>query len=267
MSESESSVATLSKALRYKQTIIKVMEACKATGWDVYRKKLDKQYQFAVFNVFKAYGLDEVEGTVHITVNNGVRCSIQPTSFHRYGITDLSASIKVKLEELDWYGKSNDEAQKVAAPKGTELISAILKNFDKSARQLRRRHDDRPPYLIKDEYDVQDFLHALLRGYFHDVRSEEYTPSYAGSASRMDFLIKEDKIVIEVKFATAKLRGKEIGNQLIIDIKRYQSHPDCKYLFCLVYDPNGHIVNPNGIEKDLSKIHDGLEVKVFVVPY
>ena len=52
---------------------------------------------------------------------------------------------------------------------------------------------------IKDEYDVQDLLNALLRLNFDDVRPEEYTPSYAGSSTRVDFLLKKEKIVIEVK--------------------------------------------------------------------
>jgi REase_DpnII-MboI len=32
---------------------------------------------------------------------------------------------------------------------------------------------------IKDEYDVQDLLHAILRAFFDDVRPEEFVPSYA----------------------------------------------------------------------------------------
>jgi REase_DpnII-MboI len=53
---------------------------------------------------------------------------------------------------------------------------------------------------MKDEYDVQDSLHALLKLHFDDVRREEWTPSYAGSQSRMDFLLKREKIVVETKF-------------------------------------------------------------------
>ena len=86
---------------------------------------------------------------------------------------------------------------------------------------------------VRDEYDVQDLLQAILRGLFDDVRSEEYTPSYAGS-SRIDFLLKSQQIAIEVKFASAALRDKQIGEQLLVDIGRYQSHPDCRRLICFV---------------------------------
>jgi len=119
--------------------------------------------------------------------------------------------------------------------------------------------------VVEDEYDVQDLLHAFLRGLFDDIRPEEYTPSYAGGASRMDFLLKSEQIVIETKVASNSLRDRQIGEQLMIDIQRYQAHPDCKRLICFVYDPHGNIRNPTGLESDLSRVHDKLEVKVIVV--
>jgi REase_DpnII-MboI len=57
---------------------------------------------------------------------------------------------------------------------------------DQSARSCRpaqrpigcetafRTHRDRAPFEIKDEYDVQDFLHAILKLHFDDVRPEEH---------------------------------------------------------------------------------------------
>lgn len=81
----------------------------------------------------------------------------------------------------------------------------------------------------------------------------------------MDFLLKAEQIVIEAKFASSSLRDKQIGEQLIVDIQKYQAHPDCKRLICFVYDPNGEIKNPQGLESDLSRTHDKVEVKVIVV--
>jgi DpnII restriction endonuclease len=111
---------------------------------------------------------------------------------------------------------------------------------------LKHRHGDRPGFEVRDEYDVQDVLHAIIRGLFDDVRSEEYTPSYAGGSSRMDFLLKSEQIVIEVKLASATLRDKQIGEQLLIDIGRYQSYQDCRRLICFVYDPMGYVKKPLG---------------------
>lgn len=147
------------------------------------------------------------------------------------------------------------------------LVNQICSRFHLVAKQLRSRRLGRNTLIVEDEYDTQDLLHSLLHIYFDDIRLEEYTPSYAGSNSRVDFLLKKEKIVIEVKFASQKLREKGIGDQLIIDIKKYQTHPDCKQLYCLVYDPNNKINNPAGLENDLSGNHNKIEVKVLVVPH
>jgi hypothetical protein len=86
-----------------------------------------------------------------------------------------------------------------------------------------------------------------------------------GGSSRIDFLLKSQKIAIEVKLASASLRDKQIGDQLIVDIGRYQSHPDCRRLICFVYDPAGNLRNPSGLEADLSRAVGKLEVKVIIV--
>jgi len=105
-----------------------------------------------------------------------------------------------------------------------------------------------------------------LRIYFDDIRPEEWTPSYAGGCSRMDFLLKKEKIVIEVKKTRKGLSAKEIGEQLIIDIAKYQAHGDCETLICFAYDPEGRISNPRGLEHDLNMKRDGFQVRVIVAP-
>ena len=102
--------------------------------------------------------------------------------------------------------------------------------------------------------------------YCDDIRPEEWTPSYAGTASRQDFLLKDEKIVIETKKTRKGLNNKELANELIIDIARYTAHPDCKKLICFVYDPENRIKNPRGFEKDLSKTTDELTVVVYIRP-
>ena len=67
----------------------------------------------------------------------------------------------------------------------------------------------------------------------------------------MDFLLKKEEIVIEVKKTRSGLTSNKIGEQLIIDIEKYKEHPDCKTLVCFVYDPEGRIANPRGVEADL----------------
>ena len=147
-----------------------------------------------------------------------------------------------------------------------ELIKQICRKFPLFARQIQNRHDSRATIEFTDEYDVQDAFHAILKLHFADVRSEEYTPSYASSSSRIDFLLHDEEIAIEIKKTRKDLKDKEISNQLIIDKERYKSHPKCKTLVCFVYDPELKIGNPAAIEKDLTKKEGDLQVLTIIAP-
>jgi len=167
------------------------------------------------------------------------------------------------IKELKTFPSSEPDKETVS----TNLpIRLILEKFHAIQRQLRSRHDNRPTLEIADEYDVQNLLHALMRLVTDDIRTEEWTPSYAGCCSRMDFLLKDEQTVIETKMTRKGLGPKEVGEQLIIDIARYKNHPDCKILICFVYDPTGLIANPASLENDLSKDSEGLSVTVLVRP-
>ena len=176
----------------------------------------------------------------------------------RTSLNDLKR-ILVELQEDDMDSSKHMSIDSV----GT--ILHILNRFHLVTKQLRNRYDSRETLDISDEYDVQDLLHSLLYLYFDDIRPEEWTPSYAGKCARQDFLLKDDNIVIEVKKTRKGLSTKEIGDQLINDIARYQSHPNCKTLICFVYDPEERISNPIGIEKDLTKKHNDLDVIVRII--
>jgi len=145
-----------------------------------------------------------------------------------------------------------------------DAVVHLCNRFAGVSRQLQYRHDDRETIIINDEYDVQDLMHSLLKIFFDDVREEEWTPSYAGGSSRIDFLLKDSEISLEIKKTRAGLRDVKVGEQLIIDIEKYRSHPNCKTLICFVYDPQQVIRNPRGPESDLSGQRDGLDVRVLI---
>jgi len=150
---------------------------------------------------------------------------------------------------------------------GVELIINILNKFPAFCRQLKKRYDGRATIEINDEYDVQDLVHALLTLHFDDIRKEEYTPSFAGASSRQDFLLKKERIVIEVKKTRQSLGARKIGEELLIDMARYHSHQDCDMLVCFVYDPDGWVNNPNGVISDLeSKDNEG-RVRVVIAQF
>ena len=169
----------------------------------------------------------------------------------------------VLLKNKTNQNNSNQSETKISIGK----VRKICLRFHIVTKQLSdRRHENRNTIIIEDEYDVQDLLHALLKIFFDDIRPEEWTPSYAGKSSRMDFLLKSEKIVIEVKKTRENLKEKQIADQLIIDIDRYKAaHLDCETLFCFVYDPEGLIQNPIGFEKDINEKHKGI-AEVLICP-
>ncbi len=71
---------------------------------------------------------------------------------------------------------------------------------------------------------------------------------------------------MEVKKARQGLGISDIGAQLLIDIARYQTHPDCKQLVCFIYNPEGRIGNPIGLERDLEKTLAKMPARVVVGP-
>ena len=180
------------------------------------------------------------------------------------GINEAQTVLSSMIDEINEFGIENENLD--YNPNVLSIIENICNKFHLVARQLRNRHSSRETLEIEDEYDVQDLFHALLHLYFDDIRPEEWTPSYAGGSSRVDFLLKVEQIIIEIKKTRKTLNTKEIGDQLIIDSKRYQSHPDCKCLICFIYDPEGRIGNPIGLQNDLTESTDLFKLITIVAP-
>ena len=259
----------ISQRKRYNEVVKLIEHTCRAKGWESELLENDEQdkknLKYATFSIFQDSTGEEVTGVIHVTIDSGVKISAEPTSFHNYGIEPLFYAIQNELRTLTWL-KSPSKKSTINEISGLAQLKLVLSRFHQVARQIEHRYSGRNTIAINDEYDVQDLLHSLLKIYFDDIRPEEYTPSYAGSSSRVDFLLKAENIVVEVKYANSKLTDKLIGEQLIIDTKRYQSHPDCKILVSFVYDPNGNLKNPHGLEKDLSGKNSDLNVIVVVNP-
>lgn len=177
-------------------------------------------------------------------------------------------SIKVRLERNPSLFKS--EAGEIKVDNQEQVmfsgIDNIANRFHAVVMQLRQRYNSRATIDVNDEYDVQDLFHSLLKLYFNDVRAEEWNPSYAGGSSRSDFLLPEINTVIEIKKTRQSMSTKQLGEQLIVDIAKYKKHPQCSRLICFVYDPEGRVTNPRGIENDLSDCDNGIDVRTIIVP-
>jgi hypothetical protein len=134
-------------------------------------------------------------------------------------------------------------------------------------RSLGRRHSGRSTITISDEYDTQDLLRSLLVIFFEDVREETATPEYAGGSTRIDFILPDFKVAIEVKKTRDSMTAKSLADELIIDRDRYAKDERVGHLICLVFDHDGRLANPRGLESDLSRESSaaGLAVTVKII--
>jgi hypothetical protein len=181
-------------------------------------------------------------------------------------VKGLVASALLRLKRNPMAARSVALAALASGRKNPEFIERLAERLPTVIRALRIRREHRPTLDVKDEYDLQDLLRSLLAIEFGDIRPEEWTPSYAGASSRMDFLLPEVEAVVETKMARDGLRAGKLGEELIIDIARYEKHAQCRTLYCVVYDPDGRIANPRGVENDLARDGGKMRVRVMIVP-
>jgi len=153
-----------------------------------------------------------------------------------------------------------------AGSDAVELVRVLCSRFHSVARQLRLRGEYRATVSVEDELDVQDLLHALLRIQFDDIGTEEWTPSYAGGASRTTFLLNDNRLAVLVKKTRNGLTAKDLTEQLRIDTERYRTKSRCTSLLCFIYDPEGRIGNPRALETSLTTVSDSLTIDVLVAP-
>lgn len=156
---------------------------------------------------------------------------------------------------------------KPPAEHGTlEILRRVCARFHLVARQLRLRKEYRPTLEINDEYDLQDLFYALLRLQFDEVGTEEWSPAYTNGAPRTSYLLDWEKTVVVVKQTRSGLTTRDLAEQIAADTARYSARPNGTTFVCFVYDPDGRVGNPRGLEADLSSADGGYRIEVIVAP-
>jgi len=181
-----------------------------------------------------------------------------PEQFLAEGMCQLSDLLRAMKSDLQM------DARETLDLSAIKQIGNICDRFPLVAEQLGTRHNSRTPLTINDEYDVQDIFQALLRLHFDDIVDEETMPSFAGISSRVDFILRSERIGIEIKKTRPSLGSKELRTQLSEDIITYEKHPGFNILIFFIYDRDKLIENPTGFEKDFCIRRDELNVIVFV---
>lgn len=170
-------------------------------------------------------------------------------------------------EDADSKGNSFQELKVELPERNINTVQNLLTNFHKIVTKLGERRENRSTLQITDEYDVQDLLYALFQINFLDVRKEEYNINNVGRNSRIDFVLRNEDIVVEVKWVSKDYRDAQIGDDLLKDIGRYKSHPNCKTLVIFIYDKDYYLLNRHGLISDLEKQSTPeVRVRAFISP-
>jgi hypothetical protein len=145
-------------------------------------------------------------------------------------------------------------------------LRKICSAFHRVTRQLRQRRDERPTLEVEDERDVLDLLQTLLCIEYDNIEVEEWTPTYANGSTRTDLWLKDEGVVIIAKKTKQGIGVKALTHQISVDFEQYGTHPDCKLMFCFIYDPEGRIGHPKGLEGDLTLNYNGRRVEALISP-
>jgi hypothetical protein len=191
--QAEEMIATLE---RYKGELKAILSRFKKTRDDIHIDQRDyARFHQLVLELRDLFDDDFVDGNRHSTpLLNCYKDSISNFSGSQsyQGVESVTGVVIAALTRV----RRNPLALKKAAleakargAKDPDIVVTIAERFHSVVRQLRERREGRAMLEVTDEYDVQDLFHALLMIHFDDVRKEEWVPSYAGGASRMDFLL------------------------------------------------------------------------------
>ena len=147
-----------------------------------------------------------------------------------------------------------------------ESIRKICRRFHHAARMLRQRGEERATIEVEDERDTQDLFQTMLCAEFDEILTVQWAPAYMGGKTKTDLLLAREGIIISVKRTRQGVTAKMLAEQISADSAYYTSQADCKALFCFVYDPEGRIGNPNGLEADLTGQIGTRRVEVLIEP-
>jgi hypothetical protein len=147
---------------------------------------------------------------------------------------------------------------------GLALLEELCRRLPIAFAVLRSETQNRAGLKVGDEYDVQRILHAVAVLHFDEVEAEDPTPRRAGPSSRLDFLLRRERIAVETKMMRPSLTLRQLRTALAEDIQYFRGHPDAGALFIFVYDPGRKITNAAGFEADLHSDSDEFPVRVVI---
>ncbi|WP_425629622.1 hypothetical protein [Cellulophaga lytica] len=180
--------------------------------------------------------------------------------------SDLDIYTLLLLEEIE----SQLLQVKFISKTSEEVLRDIFYNFPNAVQKIiKNRRKGHPEFAIKDEYDVQDILYVIIKSIFPNMRDEDPIPKVGGKSTKIDLILREEKILIEVKMIKETDSNEtHFIEQLKVDFESYHKCVWLEKLFCFVYDPykkTRDISNFNDLNGKRTKGKHNYNVEVIVV--
>jgi len=192
---------------------------------------------------------------IHTPHPKRVYADIHNSEMHARGIADMATD-----RRLLPFSKGSDythdllfsgEVQPTETPTPSiTTIEQVCRRLPKAARVLNpRSRKGKAPFEIKDEYDVQDLLSAILRSLLKYSVQEDPLPKVANAkAGRADLSIEELGTLIEIKYVHNSGDQKRILEEYSQDLVLYAEWPHLKTLIYLIYN-SADLHDPEAFEK------------------
>lgn len=120
-----------------------------------------------------------------------------------------------------------------------DVVKMVLENFSNSIKKvIQPRREGHASFTVKDEYDIQDLLYIILKSIFPNLIYEEQIPKIAGKGTKVEFVIKDEGIMIEAKMIKENDSNEtKFIKELKEDLESYHTYPYLRELIFYVYDP------------------------------
>ena len=150
-------------------------------------------------------------------------------------------------DEINHKVKLCDIEQKIILD---NIFDLIFNHLKESIIEFEKRTN----YNVTNEKQLQDLIYSILRALFDSIEFEDPTEKMCGKSNRLDFVLKDHHIIIEVKYVRDKDHGKKISEELSVDYPRYANSPYGNKIINYIYDPDKNIDNHELFREQLKKL-------------
>jgi ParB/RepB/Spo0J family partition protein len=132
------------------------------------------------------------------------------------------------------------------------VFDLIFNNLKEAITEFERRFNG---IKIDNEKKLQNFVYHILRSLFVSTEFEDPTEKTFGKSTKPDFVIKDHKITLEIKYVRNK--SHDVYKELAVDYFHYKKSKYGNLIINYIYDPHSYIVNHEQYRRDLDKNFEG----------